>query len=189
MIIEPAKPGDLAEILDMRAEAASWLGALGTDQWSRPFPDEQSQTDRLLAGIIAGETWMVRDGDTTIGTITVNDFANPLLWTAAECAEPARYVHKMTVRRSHAGAGLGGRLLDWAGNRAALANAKWLRLDAWTTNAALQDYYRRQGFEHVRTVVRPDYPSGALFQRPAKLVDDLSPLSEDGEDSSEIAPF
>jgi GNAT superfamily N-acetyltransferase len=176
--IELAKPGDLAEILDMRTEAATWLGALGTDQWSRPFPDEQSQSDRLLTGIIAGETWMVRDGAATVATITVNDFANPLLWTEAECAEPARYVHKMTVRRSHAGAGLGGRLLDWAGNRAALANAKWLRLDAWTTNIALQDYYRGQGFQHVRTIVRPDYPSGALFQRPALRISDLSPLVE-----------
>ncbi|CAM5431654.1 hypothetical protein STANM309S_04961 [Streptomyces tanashiensis] len=31
--------------------------------------------------------------------------------------------------------------------------AKWLRLDAWTTNKDLQAYYLRQGFEHVRTVL------------------------------------
>jgi ribosomal protein S18 acetylase RimI-like enzyme len=180
VIIEPAAPADLAEILDMRAETANWLGALGTDQWARPFPDEQSQSDRLLAGITAGETWMVRDGSITIGTITINGFSNPLLWTEAECAESARYVHKMNVRRSHAGVGLGGRLLDWAGNRAAKEGAKWLRLDAWTTNEALQNYYRRQGFQHVRTVVRPDYPSGAIFQRPATIVSDFSPLDEVG---------
>lgn len=178
MIIERATPEDLAHILEMRAEAASWLGRLGTDQWAKPFPDERTQTKRLLDGILAGETWMVREGSTTVGTITVNDFANPLLWTEEECAEPARYVHKMTVRRSHAGLGLGGRLLDWAGNRAAREGAKWLRLDAWTTNRVLQDFYRRQGFEHVRTVIRPDYPSGALFQRQAIVIDDLSPLVE-----------
>jgi len=151
----------------MRAEASEWLGRLGTDQWSRPFPDEESQTARLLAGILAGETWMVRDGGDTVATITVNDYANPLLWTDSERAEPSRYVHKMTVRRSQAGTGLGGQLLDWAGDRAAAEGAKWLRLDAWTTNTALHAYYLRQGFESVRIVVRPDYPSGALFQRPA----------------------
>ena len=165
MKIERAQPGDLAHILDMRAEAAQWLGDLGTDQWSKPFPDEPTQTARLADGIRAGETWMVRDGSATVGTITVNSFANPLLWTADECAEPARYIHKMTVRRSHAGSGLGGRMLDWAGDRAAVEGAHWLRLDAWTTNTALHAYYQRQGFKHVRTVVRPDYPSGALFQR------------------------
>lgn len=178
MIIERGGPGDLAHVLDMRAEAAAWLGELGTDQWSRPFPDEETQTARLLAGIVAGETWMVRDGADTIGTITLNSFANPLLWTEGECAEPARYVHKMTVRRAYAGTGLGGLLLDWAGNRAAAESAKWLRLDAWTTNTALHGYYVRQGFAHVRTIVRPDYPSGALFQRPAVTVDDLGVLKE-----------
>lgn len=161
----------------MRAEAAAWLGALGTDQRSKPFPDEETQTGRLLAGIVAGETWMVRDGASTVATITVNSYANPLLWTEEECAEPARYVHKMTVRRSHAGFGLGRLLLDWAGDRAAQEDAKWLRLDAWTTNTALHRYYMRQGFQHVRTVIRPDYPSGALFQRPAMPAADLSPLT------------
>jgi GNAT superfamily N-acetyltransferase len=177
VIIELAKPEDLVHVLDMRAEAATWLGVLGTDQWSKPFPDEASQTARLLAGINAGETWMVRDGTETVATITVNDFANPLLWTEDECAEPARYVHKMTVRRSHAGSGLGGTLLDWAGDRAATEGARWLRLDAWTTNKALHAYYEREGFKHVRTVVRPDYPSGALFQRQALVVANLSPLA------------
>jgi GNAT superfamily N-acetyltransferase len=170
MRIELAVPEDLANVLAMRAEASEWLHKLGTDQWSRPFPDEQSQSDRLLAGILGGETWMVRDGDSTVATITVNEYANPMLWTEAERAEPACYAHKMTVRRSHSGSGLGAQLLDWAGSRAAAAGAKWLRLDAWTTNTALHKYYIRQGFEHVRTVVRSDYPSGALFQRPAQLV-------------------
>lgn len=179
MRLELANPADLAAILDMRAEAAQWLGALGTDQWSRPFPDEQAQSDKLMAGITSGETWMLRDGHNTVGTITINSFANPLLWTPEECAEPARYVHKMTIRRSHAGLGLGAQLLDWAGNRAALEGAKWLRLDAWTTNHALQNYYRRQGFEHIRTVIRSDYPSGALFQRPAALVNE--PLRSNGD--------
>lgn len=43
--------------------------------------DEQSQSDRLLASILDGETWMVRDGGSTVATITINDYANPLLWT------------------------------------------------------------------------------------------------------------
>lgn len=183
MKIEKATPSDLKHILDMRAETAHWLGALGTDQWSRPFPDEPSQTQRLLDGILAGETWMVRDGGETVATITVNSFSNPLLWTESEQSEPARYVHKMNVRRSHAGAGLGGTLLDWAGHRAAAGGARWVRLDAWTTNEALHEYYRRQGFRHVRTVVRPDYPSGALFERAAAVVD-LSPLDSSPESAS-----
>src|SRR6266540_2636245 len=58
--------------------------------------------------------------------------------------------------------------IDWAGTRAADEGARWLRVDVWTTNDKLQQYYRDQGFTHVRTVVLPHNPSGAVFQRPAR---------------------
>jgi GNAT superfamily N-acetyltransferase len=147
VIITPAHPDDLATLLAFRKEAARWLSALGSDQWSRPYP-----ADRLLATIQAGAVFMVRDGETTAATITLTTMAEDGLWTESELAEPAVYVNKLTVARTHAGQNLGGRLLDWAGDRAYQAGAKWLRLDAWTTNEALQHYYLRQGFEHVRTV-------------------------------------
>lgn len=168
MIITPARPEDLEHILAMREEAAKWLGSLGTDQWSKPFPDEETQTARLRDGIEQGETWMVRDGADTIGSITINRNSNPLLWTPSEQQEPALYAHKMSVRRSRAGSDVGGRMLDWASDQAARQGLRWLRLDAWTTNKRLHQYYMRHGFDHVRTVVRDDYPSGALFQRPAQ---------------------
>ncbi|WP_340559487.1 hypothetical protein [Streptomyces sp. GSL17-111] len=51
------------------------------------------------------------------------------------------------------GVNLGGRLLDWAGDRAWRAGAGWVRLDAWTSNERLHRYYLGQGFAHVRTVL------------------------------------
>jgi GNAT superfamily N-acetyltransferase len=103
-------------------------------------------------------------------TITLNRWAKPELWTPAERAESALYAHKATVARAYAGEGLGAELLDWAGTRAANEGARWLRVDVWTTNDKLQQYYRDQGFAHVRTVVLPHNPSGAVFQRPARRV-------------------
>lgn len=52
-------------------------------------------------------------------------------------------------------------------DQAARAGKTWLRLDAWRTNTALHDYYRRHGFTDVRIVDLPWRGSGALFQRPA----------------------
>ena len=95
---------------------------------------------------------MVMDGIATAATITLTPDAEEGLWTEQELQEPSMFVNKLTVARTHAGRNLGGRLLDWAGERAHRAGAKWLRLDAWTTNEALQRYYLRHGFEHVRTV-------------------------------------
>ena len=146
--IIPARPDDVSKLLAFREEAAAWLTRLGTDQWQRPYP-----ADKLLATIEAGTVFMVWDGDATAATITLTPEAEAGLWTEQELSEPSLFVNKLTVARTHAGANVGGRLLDWAGDRAYRAGAKWLRLDAWTTNEGLQPYYLRQGFEHVRTVL------------------------------------
>ncbi|MEU2471988.1 GNAT family N-acetyltransferase [Streptomyces sp. NPDC012842] len=148
MRIIHARPDDVTKLLRFREEAAAWLTRLGSDQWQRPYP-----ADRLLATIEAGSVFMVMDGDATAATITLTPYAEDGLWTDQELAEPSRFVTKLTVARMHAGQNIGGRLLDWAGDRALSEGAKWLRLDAWTTNEALQRYYLRQGFEHVRTVL------------------------------------
>ncbi|MGC5006428.1 hypothetical protein OIE61_39610 [Streptomyces sp. NBC_01762] len=100
------------------------------------------------------------------------------LWADHELAEPSMFVNKLTVARMHAGQDLGGRLLDWAGDRAHRSGAAWLRLDAWTTNEALQQYYLRHGFKHVRTVTEGGAVNGGprvsgwLAQRPARAAQD-----------------
>ena len=147
MRICPAQPHDLAKLLEFRQEAAAWLSRLGTDQWQRPYP-----ADKLLATIEAGEVFMVRDGEATAATITLTSRAEDGLWFEEELLEPSVFINKLTVARTHSGQNLGGRLLDWAGDRGHRAGAKWLRLDAWTTNTDLQEYYLRHGFRHVRTV-------------------------------------
>lgn len=172
MKITLALPGDLPDLLAFRQEAAGWLSKLGTDQWSRPYP-----ADRLLATIESGTVFMVRDGDTTVATITLTPDPEEGLWTEQELSEPSLFINKLTVARTHAGQNLGGRLLDWAGDRAFRASMKWLRLDAWTTNEALQRYYLAQGFEYVRTVSEGvavnggPRVSGWLAQRAARPAD------------------
>lgn len=170
--ITPAGPEDLARLLSFREEAASWLSRLGSDQWSRPYP-----ADRLLATIEAGTVFMVRDDETTAATITLTSEAEEGLWSDDELNEPSMFVNKLTVSHAYAGQDIGGGLLDWAGDRAYRSAAKWLRLDAWTTDDALQRYYLRHGFEHVRTVDEGHAVNGGprvsgwLAQRPARPAD------------------
>jgi GNAT superfamily N-acetyltransferase len=169
VIIAPAGPEDLSLLIAFRDEAARWLAARGIDQWQEPWPTEDLMEEGMLRNIQAGETYVVWDDDSTpAATITVDRWANPDLWTPEEAAEPALYAHKLTVARANASQGLGAELVDWAGTRAAVSGARWLRVDVWTTNLKLQHYYLGLGFTHVRTVVLAHNPSGALFQRPAR---------------------
>ncbi|MET8558730.1 GNAT family N-acetyltransferase [Streptomyces sp. NPDC004959] len=169
MRITLAQPDDLSALLNFREEAAGWLSGLGTDQWSRPYP-----ADRLAATIEAGTVFMLRDGTATAGTITLTTEAEEGLWSEEELRAPSLFINKLTVARTHAGQDLGGRLLDWASDRAFRSSLWWLRLDAWTTNEALHRYYLRHGFQYVRTVVGGDAVNGGprvsgwLAQRPAE---------------------
>ncbi|MGX4690882.1 GNAT family N-acetyltransferase [Streptomyces sp. JNUCC 63] len=169
MRITSATPADLDQLLSFRKEAAEWISKLGSDQWSRPYP-----ADRLLATIEVGTVFMLRDGGCTTVTITLTPEAEEGLWSAEELSEPSMFVNKLTVSRDYAGQNLGGRLLDWAGDRAYRVGAKWLRLDAWTTNDRLQRYYLDQGFQYVRTVLEGNAVNGGprvsgwLAQRPTR---------------------
>ncbi|MFB7334941.1 GNAT family N-acetyltransferase [Streptomyces adustus] len=172
MIITPAEPHDVTKLLTFRQEAAAWLRDLGSDQWSRPYP-----ADKLLATIEAGAVFMLRDAHTTAATITLTPDAEDGLWTEDELTEPSMFINKLTVAREYAGQNLGGRLVDWACDRAYRAGAKWVRLDAWTTNEGLQRYYLGQGFTYVRTVREGFAPNGGprvsgwLAQRVAQPAD------------------
>jgi ribosomal protein S18 acetylase RimI-like enzyme len=171
--IRPAEPDDQAEILRLIGSSAAWLRERkNTDQWTRPWPNRYDRDARIAQGITDGLTWMVQDGDGALtGTVTCREHGNDKLWTPAEMAERAAYVSRLIISRDHAGLGIGAALIHWAAARAVDGwGADWIRVDVWTTNSALHRYYKDLGFEHMRTLDFPDpweYPSAALFQKPA----------------------
>lgn len=174
--IRPAGLDDVPAILRLIGSSATWLREYKrTDQWARPWPNEDERDARVAQGIMDQLTFMVEDGaGTLIGTVTCREHGNDMLWTKAELAEPAAYVSRLIVSRDHAGEGIGAALIHWAGARAVDNwGAHWVRVDVWTTNTALHQYYKDQGFEHMRTLDFPDpwqYPSAALFQKPAATI-------------------
>jgi len=173
MIIRPARLADVDTLLDWRRQRAAWLAARGSDQWQNPWPRWA-----VTGAVQAGQTWMVWDGEDPVASITLTAAAeldtvwksdaavDDALWHPADDPGNALYASKLMVPPAAAGRGLGEEMLAWAGGRAYDAELLWLRLDAWTTNAELHEWYRRQGFELVRAV--PSRASGACFQRPAQ---------------------
>ncbi|WP_327581460.1 hypothetical protein OHA25_36500 [Nonomuraea sp. NBC_00507] len=79
-----ASPAHTAEVLSVLNEAADWLRRRDVTQWPDRF--EPSWIDEAIT---RGETWLVRAGDTAVGTLTL-DWSDPL-W--ADAAGSAGYVH------------------------------------------------------------------------------------------------
>lgn len=165
MKIRPARQDDLPIILRWRHEAASWLAAIGSDQWSDAGLTHHAFEHRVSESIKAGETWIAEDGDgTPLGTIAIDSDADAGLWTPDEL-QHAYVIHRMVIDRAAAGRGVGAELINHAVRLAQRDGRDRLVLDAWTSNDRLHKYYRSQGFEYVRTVPGHWTPSAALFER------------------------
>jgi GNAT superfamily N-acetyltransferase len=173
LTLRRARPDDFEAVRSLLKEASRWLGTKNTDQWAVPWPDENGRNTNIKRAIRAGRTWIVLDADArSAATLTASPNHHGI-WPERNGREPAVYVRRITVSRRYAGQGLGGQLLDWAGLRANRDyGARWIRVDVWTTNTQLHDYYRRQGFQYCGRCAVPGYPSAALFQ---KSVEEIKP--------------
>jgi ribosomal protein S18 acetylase RimI-like enzyme len=158
-------------IIGLIDKAAEWLRTKNTDQWAQPWPSEEDRSHRILRDLRSEKTWLASDGAVPVATITADPEDSPV-WPKDSRQERAVYVCRLVVSRTHEHRkkhkGLGAALLNWAGLRAREQyGARWIRVDVWTTNKALHDYYRQQGFEFRGfSEELADYPSTALFQKP-----------------------
>ena len=133
-------------MLDLLAEAAEWMRARRYENWPERFPRA------LIAGNAErSELYVVEQGAATVATLTLQ-WSDEFFWGAEGADGAAGYVHRLTVRRAHAGGGLGYRLLDWADEQIRAAGRASLRLDVVSANRPLRDYYEAAGFAYGRDV-------------------------------------
>ena len=166
---------DLGAVSGLLREASLWLRTKYTDQWADDWPSEDIRRERVRAAIQAGQTWIAWDATLPAATITASP-SHHGVWREEDRRDPAVYVQRLVVSRRYAGLGLGAQLLDWAGLRAERHyGARWIRVDGWTANTALHEYYQNEGFQFCGfgpTIA--DYPAPALFQ---KHTDEIEPPS------------
>jgi GNAT superfamily N-acetyltransferase len=154
-------------VLDVLAEAAAWMIARGYENWPAQFPRA------LIAGNVdRAELYVVERDGVPVGTVTLQR-QDEFFWGDAGTDGTAGYVHRLAVRRAHASADFGRRVLDWADEQIRAVGRAALRLDVVTGNRALRDYYEAAGFEHCRDVsgefvtragVRKDWQT-SLYER------------------------
>jgi GNAT superfamily N-acetyltransferase len=161
-------------ILRLVREASGWLAGKGTDQWQRPRPNEVQRDAGVWRGLQKGTTWIVRADRRPAATVSVATTPNIAVWRNAESSldDPAVYAHRLIIDRQFAGWGLGAELIDWTGLHAHQEDgARWIRIDVWSSNKGLHEYYLKQGFQPCGSAPDAGYPSGMLFQ---KLVCEIS---------------
>ncbi|WP_454194234.1 GNAT family N-acetyltransferase [Nocardia sp. Marseille-Q1738] len=178
IVLRQATLGDLGMICRLRVQRTAWLTARGSDQWTvagRGLPIEIFAR-AVGRSLDAGETWIAEVAGEPAGTITVNDRADSGLWSRWEL-DDAVIVHFMIVDLRFSGQHVGHHMLAHAGTLARQRQREWVRLDAWTANTSLHDYYRSAGFRLARIAGPPAQgPSRALFERRADSWDQALPV-------------
>lgn len=171
-----ADENDHDAIAGLIEAAARWLrDTKDTDQWAQPWRSEEDQSNRIRRDLTAGKTWLLRDRGIAMATITADPGDYPI-WPAERQREPAVYVCRLVVSRKYAGRRLGSTLVDRAGLAARRDyGAQWIRVDVWRTNKELHAYYERRGFTFCGMCTDPDYPSGALFQKATRHLEEPQP--------------
>jgi GNAT superfamily N-acetyltransferase len=143
-------------------EVADWLALRGINQW-RPGSFRLS-TDFYAQSIKQGEVHLAFSGGELVGTLRLL-LREPIVWPEI-VKDDAVYVYNLAVRRQWANQHLGGRLLEWAGDRASALGRTCLRLDCVADNAFLCRYYIQAGFvDRGETDGRYPQPVGRLRLR------------------------
>ncbi len=163
LLLEPARPEELALVMGILDECAGWLHGRGIAQWALPQPPHE--WEKMRVQIALGHVTLARlEVDRSIvGTLRV-EWEDAHLWP--DDPTGGGYVHALAVRNHIRGHGIGARLLDWAQAHIAAQGREYIRLDCWDKNARLCRYYESLGFRPCGHFTAGDW-TGALYEKEA----------------------
>ncbi len=152
-----AESQDLDTVLEILRDAASWLLSKGIDQW-RP---ESFSRETIAEKIKLGEVYLAKKNQQLVGTITLQ-WSDRFFWVDDDT--DAGYVHKLAIKPSYTGKGLGQQLLEWAEQTTKAAGKNYLLLDCMFENPRIRRYYEDAGFT-FRGEVRGVGWNAALYEK------------------------
>ena len=130
-------------------EASQWLTNRGLSGWS----DLELQNADLPRQCAAAALILGFEGESSVACMLLQR-SDPIYWPEAAPGS-ALYLHKLAVRRAHAGRGWGARMIAWAKAEAQRLRIGRLRLDTWA-DSRLTELYSRHGFYVVDHLIKPE---------------------------------
>jgi GNAT superfamily N-acetyltransferase len=163
LIFRRASLEDFDAVHSIMREASVWLGSRGIDQWR--WVDSPKGIAFLRRRIETCDVYLALVNDEAAGTLSIQ-WSDPETWGERGEDGLAAYVHGLAVRRSHAGMGLGAKMLDFAAGAARINGRKLLRLDCMPSNEKLREFYTERGFTCLGEQRSPVTAlESALFER------------------------
>jgi GNAT superfamily N-acetyltransferase len=143
VLVRRALPDEVATVSSVLGEAARWLEDRGEPLWAR----DELALSVLTLEIQAGHYYLALTADGEGAGVLRLTFDDPEFWGDTP-AVTAAYVHRLAVRRAHAGGGVSSALLTWARGEAERHGCSYLRLDCDAARPKLRHLYERFGFRY-----------------------------------------
>lgn len=166
--VRVAVPSESPVVIALVNEAAAWLEARGIPLWTAT----ELEPRQMVHDVEAGYYVLAFDAQHAVGVMRFT-WVDEEFWPEARDGE-AGYVHRLAVRRTHAGRQVPRTLLDWAAQQVGRRGRPWLRLDCEARRPKLRALYEGLGFvfhsEHTLgelTVARYQRQVGAGPARPS----------------------
>jgi GNAT superfamily N-acetyltransferase len=138
--IVKASHADAPAASTVMIDAALSLQERGEALWKA----EELGEDQLIEEITAGRLYLIKDDGMIIGTV-IFQWEDQLYWPDMPGGDAA-YIHKLVLKKSAAGSGLGREIIAWAREKALRAGRNYLRLDCEAHRSRLCSYYESAGF-------------------------------------------
>lgn len=153
MTIAIATREDAAEILSLLRLCRASLLAQGIHQWDAEYPSEA----HVQGDISLGSLRKLSVAGDIVGVLSCDECQDPEYASVAWQWTQGRIfvIHRLAVGPQFQGAGFAGQLMRYAEQSAAAAGAGAIRLDAYSGNARVLEFYARRDYRQAGEIYFP----------------------------------
>jgi len=127
-------------VSDILCEAAKWLTEKGEPLWKAG----ELAAEKLSVDVSNGMFYIAWVGNDAAGVFKFQS-EDKLFWPDVPDGESC-FIHRVAVRRDHAGKGISSAMIDYAKAATEVLGRRFLRLDTDATRPKLRAVYEQQGF-------------------------------------------
>lgn len=163
-MIRKASFGDIQAIFKIVKEVTARLNAEGNNQWNSEYPNKKL----LRRDVTNGHMYVKVKDDEVLGMIVLN-YEEPEEYRSVKWSAKGRclVIHRMAVKDSELGKGVGRELLKFSENLARnVAQTACIKADTYSTNKAAKALFESEGYKNVGSVsLREDLGDFHCYER------------------------
>ncbi len=152
--IVQAKLSDVDSIVDMYRQATARLREIGLNQWTDHYPNKNI----IQKDIEQEQLFILKNNANILGAVTLNEEQEEKYKTIDWKYRDGKVlvIHRLVIHPDHQGLGFARILMDYSENVARKQQYSSIRLDAYSSNKQIIQFYSNRNFEHRGEIFFPE---------------------------------